>query len=157
VPPPPPGLNATESDVPLTATARERSEKHRTEPSCASCHQLFDPVGFAFETYDAVGRFRDKDGAGKPIDSVLDFNEKTGLDGHYANALEFIKKLGSSDELSACVAKQWMRFGLGREVEDADQPSLDAGKKALKDSGKITDLLAGLARSDAFRHQKVLP
>jgi hypothetical protein len=161
VPPPPPGLNASETDIPATATARERSEKHRTEASCAACHQLFDPVGFAFETYDAVGRFRDKDGSGKAIDSVLDFNEKTGLDGHYANALEFVKKLGDSDELGACVTKQWMRFALGREVEDgamgADQPSLDAGKKALKEGGKITDLLAALARSDAFRHQKVLP
>jgi hypothetical protein len=96
---------------------------------------------------------------------VLDFNEQSSLDGRYANALEFLKKLGESDELSACVAKQWMRFALGREVEDgkidgkmgADQPSLDAGKKALKESGKITDMLAGLARSDSFRHQKVLP
>jgi hypothetical protein len=162
VPPPPPGLNASETDIPATATARERSEKHRTEPSCAACHQLFDPVGFAFETYDTTGRFREKDATGKVIDSVLDFNEdKSTLNGHYANAVEFVKKLGESDELASCVTKQWMRFALGREVEDgpmgADQPSLDAGRKALKEGGKITDLLAGLARSDAFRHQKVLP
>jgi hypothetical protein len=165
VPPPPAGLNASESDIPATATARERSEKHRTEPSCAACHQLFDPVGFAFETYDAVGRFRDKDATGKAIDSVLDFNEGSSLDGRYANAVEFLKKLGESDELGACVTKMWMRFALGREVDDAqsgnsdggDKPSLEAGKKALKENGKISDLLAGLARSDAFRHQKVLP
>ena len=65
VPPPPAGVDASETNIPATATAQERSKLHRVKPECASCHELFDPLGFAFEIYDPIGRFRTADAAGK--------------------------------------------------------------------------------------------
>jgi hypothetical protein len=68
------------------------------------------------------------------------------------------KKLSTSEEAGQCVARMWMRFGLGREEDEKDDAaSLAAAFKAMKDSDSIPDTLVALARSDAFRHQKVKP
>jgi hypothetical protein len=157
VPSPPPGVDASEMNIPPTATAKQRSEKHRTDPNCAGCHALFDPLGFGFESFDAVGRFRTTDAMGAPIDTAVDITGTEKLDGKVADGIELVSKLANADEVRGCVAKQWMRFGLGRlEDRDADAGSLWAGLQALNDSnGKIADLLVALAKSDAVRHQKV--
>jgi hypothetical protein len=156
---PPPGVDANETNIPPTATAKQRSEMHRTKPECAACHALFDPLGFGFEIYDAAGRYRSMDGMGAPIDSAVDITATRGIDGHVANALELVQRLAGADEVRDCVARQWLRFGLGRTEDDtADASTLAAALKSMKDSGgKIPDLLVTLARSDAFRHQKVKP
>jgi len=159
VPDPPPGVDANETNIPPTATAKERSEMHRKDPACASCHALFDPLGFGFEVYDAVGRFRTTDAAGAPIDSAVDITGTSTVNVHVANAVELMQKLASSDEVRECAARQWLRFGLGRQEDSNDDAgTVAAALKAMKDSGgKIPDLLVALARSDAFRHQKVKP
>jgi hypothetical protein len=159
VPPPPAGVDASEMNIPATASARERSMLHRTQPACASCHALFDPLGFAFENYDATGRYRATDAAGKPIDASAEISGTAKLDGTVPNAIELVKKLATADEVRSCIARQWMRFGLGRELDDRDDAAtMAAAGKAMNDSGgKISDLLVAFARSDAFRHQKVKP
>jgi hypothetical protein len=159
VPPPPAGVDTSESMISPTATAKERSEAHRRNPSCASCHAAFDTIGFAFEGYDPIGRYRTVDGAGKPIDTVGTLTGVSmALDGDVPNAVALSKKLSTAEEVGQCVARMWMRFGLGREEDDkGDAASLAAAFKAMKDSGSITDTLVALARSDSFRHQKVNP
>jgi hypothetical protein len=158
VPPPPVGVDTSEMNISPTATAKERSEMHRRDPNCAPCHAAFDPIGFAFEAYDPIGRYRTADAAGKPIDTEGELMGTAGVDGKYPNAVELMKKLATDDEVRQCAAKMWLRFGLGRETDDTeDLGSLTAGFKAIKASGKITDMLIALARSDAFRHQKVKP
>jgi hypothetical protein len=159
VPSPPPGVDTNEANIPATATAKQRSEMHRTKPECASCHALFDPLGFGFETYDAIGRYRSMDSMGAPIDSVVDITDTRGINGRVADGVELVKKLGSADEVRECVARQWLRFGLGRmEDETSDAATLSGVYRSFKDSGgKIPELLIALARSDAFRHQKVKP
>jgi hypothetical protein len=154
VPPPPPGVNDTEVNVPATATAKERAAAHRTAPECAGCHAAFDPIGFAFETFDAIGRFRTMDG-GKAVESQVDLTD-TKIDGSYANAVALGAKLGGAPDVQACVAKQWLRFALGREDGADDRPSLDNAIKGFQDSsGNLPELLLGVVRSDAFRHQRV--
>jgi len=159
VPPPPAGVDTSEAMVSPTATAKERSEAHRRNPSCASCHAAFDTIGFAFEGYDPVGKYRTVDGAGKPIDTVGTLvGVSPALDGDVANAVALSKKLSTAEDVGQCVARMWMRFGLGREEDDKDDAaSLAAAFKAMKDTGSIPDTLVALARSDAFRHQKVKP
>jgi hypothetical protein len=153
--PPPPGVVNNDSKLPPGASARDRAAAHRADPACASCHELFDPIGFAFETYDAIGAYRVKDDAG-PIDTRLDLKATAAIDGPLANALELSRKLAGADEVRDCVARQWMRFALGREDQQEDAPSLTVAMKALKDAGgKVPDLVVALARSDAFRFQKV--
>ena len=159
VPPPPAGVDTSEMMISPTATAKERSEMHRRKPDCAVCHAAFDPIGFAFEAYDPIGRYKTTDAAGKPIDTAGVLTGTQGLDGNVANAVELMKKLSTGDEVRDCVTKMWMRFGLGRaEDPSEDAASLTAAFKAIKDSGgKIPDMLIAIARSDAFRHQKVKP
>jgi hypothetical protein len=157
VPDPPPGVDASEAMIPATADARQRSVLHRTKPECAACHALFDPIGFAFEKYDAIGKFRTMEG-GKLIDTSTAVTATDQLNGDVKDAVELAQKMGTADEVRTCVAKQWMRFGLGREETDADLPSLTAAMKGFADGGyKVTDYLVALAKSDTFRYQKVKP
>jgi hypothetical protein len=138
------------------ASAKARSEAHRINPACASCHELFDPLGFSFEIYDAAGKYRTSDGAG-PIDAKVTLSHTAQLDGKMAaNAVELVRLLAGADEVRDCVARQWMRFGLGRDDAREDEPSVAAAVKAFKDGGaKLPALLLSIARSDAFRFQKV--
>jgi hypothetical protein len=145
-----------EPKVDPNASAKLRSEAHRKDPACATCHELFDPIGFAFEIYDATGKFRTTDAAG-PIDAKVQLTRTAQLDGKTANnAVELTKILATAQEVRDCVAKQWMRFGLGRDDAKEDEPSLAVATKAFNDGGgQLPDLLQALVRSDAFRFQKV--
>jgi hypothetical protein len=139
-----------------TASAKARSEQHRTNPSCKTCHELFDPIGFAFEIYDATGKYRTTDSAG-PIDSSVTLENTAGLNGKTAaNAVDLARLLTGADEVRDCVARQWMRFALGRDDSPDDDPSMLAAAQTFKSSGaKLPDLLMAIARSDSFRYQKV--
>jgi Protein of unknown function (DUF1592)/Protein of unknown function (DUF1588)/Protein of unknown function (DUF1595)/Protein of unknown function (DUF1587)/Protein of unknown function (DUF1585) len=152
----PPADVPPEPKLDPTASAKERSEAHRTNPACASCHELFDPLGFAFEIYDATGRHRTSDAAG-PIDAKVQLSHTAQLDGKVAtNAVELARLLAGADEVRDCVARQWMRFGLSRDDAREDEPSLAAAVKAFKEGGaQLPALLVAIARSDAFRFQKV--
>jgi hypothetical protein len=153
--PDPPGNIPPEMNVSPTASARERAAQHRADPSCATCHELFDPIGFAFETYDAIGRYRAKDGAGT-IDTKIELSATQTLDGPVASAPELAQKLAGADEVRDCVARQWMRYALGRNDTLDDDASYKLAAKAFKDAGgKLPDLLIALAKSDALRFQKV--
>jgi hypothetical protein len=157
VPDPPPGVDASEAMIPATADARQRAMLHRTKPECAACHALFDPLGFAFEKYDATGKFRTMEN-GKIIDASADVTDTKTLNGPVKDAVELAQKLSGSDEVRTCIATQWMRFGLGREEGDDDQPSLTAAMKGFQAGGwKVSELLVALAKSDTFRYQKVKP
>ncbi len=138
------------------ASAKERSEAHRKDPACATCHELFDPIGFSFEIYDATGRYRTSDAAGA-IDAKVTLTQTQGLNGKVAlNAVELAGLLARADEVRDCVARQWLRYGLGRDDAKEDEPSLAAAVAAFKSGGaKLPSLLVAIARSDAFRFQKV--
>jgi hypothetical protein len=154
---PPPGVDASEAKVPATADARTRAMIHRDNPQCASCHALFDPLGFAFEAYDAVGRFRATEN-GKPVNSQTDITFTKALDGSVKDAIEMVGKLAQADEVRECVARQWLRFALGREESADDTGTLSEAMNGFKSNGwKVSDLLLAVARSDSFRYQKVKP
>jgi hypothetical protein len=154
IPPPPPGVNDTDAETPATATAKERAEVHRRSPECAACHALFDPIGFAFEGYDAIGRYRTSDG-GKPVEARLELT-MTSIDGSYAGAVDLAARLASAPEVGACVAKQWLRFALGREDAAADRPSVEEATRRFQDrGGDVRELIAALVTSPSFRFQAV--
>jgi hypothetical protein len=164
LPDPPAGVDTNETNIPPTADARTRSKLHSQNPSCAGCHTQFDPLGFAFENYDAIGHYRTTEN-GMPIDAHGDISGTERLDGTVANAVELMTKLGTDDEARHCVALQWTRFALGRDVgvdnkpETLDDlPSVDQAMVGFKAGGwKITDLVAAIATTDSFRYQKVKP
>jgi hypothetical protein len=154
--PDPPGDIPPEGPLPAGTSARERAAAHRNNPSCAVCHELFDPIGFAFESYDPIGRHRTRDAAGAAIDTRVSLTGTTALDGPVAGPVELARKLASADEVRDCVARQWMRFALGRDDAADDAASLAAATRAFREaSGQLPELLTAVARSDAFRHQRV--
>ncbi|HVJ20899.1 MAG TPA: DUF1588 domain-containing protein, partial [Polyangiaceae bacterium] len=117
-PPPPPDIVVRPPAVDPRLSTRERFAQHSSDPGCATCHELMDPIGFAFEHYDAVGRYRDVDG-GKPVDAQ---GELVGTDvaGTFDGVPELGQRLVASEDVRRCVATQWFRYAFGRgEQTDA--------------------------------------
>jgi hypothetical protein len=151
LPPPPANL-----DVPPpgtfspNATTRQRLEKHAKDPSCAACHALIDPIGFAFEGLDATGRLRDTDN-GQPVDTR---GRSRGLnpDVAFTGAMDLARQAATHPGVRACVARTWLEYGLGRPVDPvADACSLAQVSRRFADAGfRLRDLVAGIVESDAF-------
>ena len=154
-PPPPPPANVP----PLEATAadnhdlslRQRMEQHRADPVCASCHERMDPIGFALENYDAIGRWRDTDNR-QPIDAA-------GVlpDGREFNGSGELKAilLADRDRFARCMTEKMLTFALGRPLEYFDTCAVDAiTKKLAADDYHIATLITQIVLSDPFRYRR---
>lgn len=132
---------------------RERLRVHQEDPSCKGCHELMDNIGFGFENYDLLGRFRDKDDRGETVDAS---GELVGLDdGAFANAGEMSQKLAASAQVRNCLGKQWFRFALGRDPEEADVCTEQTlGKVLAEGNGNIERTVLSLVSSAAFRFNR---
>lgn len=155
VPAPPPDLeipSLPSSDGKKPTTTRERIVQHRANPVCAGCHTLFDPLGIAFENYDAVGVWRVVDpDAKRPIDASGVLTGVGGRDVPFAGPRELVAALAPSEELARCLTTQWFRYAAGRVDGLQDQPSLDAAQAALKAAGgDMRELLVAIATSPSF-------
>lgn len=154
--PPPPGVNAVlpeiTEDKPLTN--RQRLEVHLNSEACASCHRLIDPIGCAFEQYDAIGAFHEKvkfqfGTRDKPVMKELEVDTQAFVQGmpdsQFSRPKELGKLLAASEVFQRCVVKQYFRFAMGREETPADGPSIDAALTAFRDSGfKFRELVVAL-------------
>jgi hypothetical protein len=157
LPPPPPDVNNTLPPFDPKVSTRERFEEHRSDVSCARCHRLIDPLGAPFEMYDAIGNFRTMDGPA-PVDSEGELRGTRSNDGPVKTAVELAQRLATADEVRTCVARQWLRFALGREEAPEEAPSLQAALEVFRQSGyRIPALLVAITKTDAFRYQKVAP
>jgi hypothetical protein len=135
-------------------TQRERLELHRTEPACAGCHNLMDPIGVAFEGFDAVGRPRTADESGKPVDIRTELSQTVGADGPVAGPVELGQRLASSQEVRDCYVTQSFRFFYGRDVSAADQCSVAQLAVAFKDSQQsLSELIVALTQTDQFLYR----
>jgi hypothetical protein len=153
VPPPPPGVEADLSGArspPEAKTLRQRMEAHRSNPVCASCHQLIDPFGFALENFDLVGRWRDSD-AGEPIDATAVLADGTAVDGPAA-----LRKalLARSDAFVTALTERLMTYALGRILTADDGPAVREVAAAAADADyRFSALVLGIVRSAPFRMQ----
>lgn len=154
VPPPPVNANITPPAVRADATTRQRFTQHRTDPACAACHTLMDPIGLGFEHYDAVGQWRDTEN-NLPIDATGDI---TGSDvsGPFDGAVQLSQKLAQSQQVKDCLVKTWFRFAQGRAVSEADNANLAILSASFAQSQfRIQDLMVAITQTNAFRHQLV--
>src|SRR5260221_12364110 len=110
-------------------STRERLSEHEVNATCAACHVMMDPIGFAFENYDGIGRYRTIDG-GKPIDTS---GNLTGSDvnGTFTGVAQLGAKLAASPAVEACFGKQWFRYAMGRAERNVDACSLQAVAKTF--------------------------
>lgn len=132
------------------ATTRERFAQHSSDPACSGCHTLIDPLGFAFENYDGIGKYRDTEN-GKPIDASAEVTSTLGLDGKYVGAVELANKVAGSIDAQQCFALQAFRWTFGRydagdEANLANELQKDLGADGLD----IKELFVRLVKSDVF-------
>jgi hypothetical protein len=148
-PDPPPGVetNLSQKEGEAPKSLRARLEQHHTNPTCATCHKMFEPMGFAMENFDAVGKWRTKD-EGNEIDSFGVVTDGTELDGIQGLRALTVRK---SDLFARAVTEKLMTYALGRGVEFEDMPKIRAiAREASKDNYKFSALLMGVIESDAF-------
>ena len=155
VPPPPPPPNVPELEDTKTgehaSSMRERLAAHRANPACASCHRLMDPVGFALENYDAVGRWRTTE-ADVPIDASGTLFDGTTFDG----VTELQAALLQRPELFVTtVTEKLLTFATGRGVEYYDAPAVRAIlREAQATDYRFSSLVLGVVNSMPFQMRK---
>ena len=155
VPPPPPPPNVPELEETRTGGAalsmRDRLAEHRANPACASCHRLMDPVGFAFENYDAVGRWRSAE-AGIPIDASGTLFDGATFDG----VAELQAALLHRPELFVTtVVEKLLTFATGRGVEYYDAPAIRSIlREARAQNYRFSSLVLGIVNSAPFQMRK---
>jgi hypothetical protein len=165
VPPPPPNVNTTlpepTEDKPLTH--RQRLAAHVDSAVCASCHRLMDPIGFGLESFDALGRWREKEtifiaadnarAPAKKIELPLETGgEIAGLpDSAFNDARQLGRILAESPVCQQCMVRQVFRYAYGRQETAADEATIRGLFAAFRDSGfRFTELLIALVRSPEF-------
>jgi mono/diheme cytochrome c family protein len=151
VPTPPPVVPALEEQAGTKThprTVREQMRLHSERPFCAGCHKIMDPVGFALENFDAIGRWRTEE-HGTPIDATARLVDGTELDGavDLRNAL-----LKYSDRFVQTATEKLMTYALGRGLEYYDMPTVRAiARGAAKDDYRFSSIVLGIVESAAFQ------
>ena len=155
LPPPPPGLAVVAPDPDPSLSTRQRFAAHSQDPSCAGCHRLMDPIGFGFENYDGIGRFRTMEGS-VPVDNSGEILRPDGSSDTFHGAVELAHQLVDNPQVQDCVTTQWFRFALGHIESDDDVCSRQSVNATFEATGyNIRELLVALASSDAFRYRRV--
>ncbi len=147
-PPPPPNVPALDNAVSASLPMRERLRAHRDNPACASCHRTIDPVGFALENFDALGRWRD-------YEDGVEVDAAGGLPGasesaHGVSGLE--RTLLAKPELFVgTLTRKLLTFALGRGVDHYDAPAVRKILRDAKPQGyRFSDLVLGIVKSVPF-------
>jgi hypothetical protein len=153
VPAPPPGVETDLSkekspEGRVFNTLRERLEQHRSNPACASCHQLMDPIGLALENFDLIGRWRDNEN-GNPLNTHTELTDGTPIDGPAALRAALLDR---SEAVVSTVTEKLMIYALGRMVEAPDMPAVrQVVNHAAATGYRFSDLVLGIVQSDPFR------
>jgi mono/diheme cytochrome c family protein len=150
-PPPPPAdvpSLKTETAPGKPLTLREAMTQHRAAPSCAGCHARMDPIGFAMENFDAVGRWRDRDGQ-QPIDATGVFPEGTKFSGIPGLKKELLRQ---PDQFVGTVTERLLMYAIGRNLQYYDAPTVRAVMHEAKASNNtLTSLVLGIVKSRPFQ------
>jgi hypothetical protein len=150
VPPPPPDVPqlkpAEEGQKPKTL--REQMAEHRTNPTCATCHKVMDPVGLALENFDAVGAWRTHE-AGAPIDASGQLADGSAVDGVVTLRQAILDR---SDLFISTMTEKLMTYALGRGVGAEDMPGI---RRILRDGAaqdnRFSSLVLGIVKSVPFQ------
>ena len=154
-PPPPPPPNVPSLDLnpggATTGNVRQRMEAHRADPHCAACHVEMDAIGFAFEHFDPIGRFRSMDGD-YGIDAAGALPGGSAFDG--AAELKAVLKQ-KSDVFADAFTRQLLTYALGRQVQYFDKPAVDRiVHAAAADQYRFSRVVLEIVNSDPFRMRR---
>ncbi len=151
--PPPnvPPLEDTTGEPGKILTVREKQTMHRKNEPCASCHKLFDPMGFALENFSADGSWRNKDGGdgGVPIDATVELYDGQQVQGPVGLRTALLRY---SPQFVRMVTEKLMTYGLGRGVEYYDMPVIrQIVRDASKNNYKFSSIVSGIVKSAPFQ------
>ena len=149
-PPPPPDVPPLgESDVNAARSMRERMEQHRENPVCASCHAQMDPIGFALENFDAIGRWREVDEDGELVDAAGALPGGIAFDGP-AGLRQMLQT--RHEEFVGTLTSKLLTYALGRGVEAYDMPAIrNIMREAEAGDYRWSSIILGIAKSTPFQ------
>jgi len=153
-PPPPPEVPVLNEDKEAASkgSLRERMKQHRTNPSCAVCHEQMDTIGFGFENFDAIGAWRSMDGKFK-IDS-----SGTLPDGHSFQSPAELKQIlkAQADQFRRCLTEKLLTYALGRGTERSDRPEIERISQAVAaDKDRFVRMATEIVKGDAFLRRTI--
>lgn len=156
VPPPPPDvpeLNAQEPQSIKGLTLRQRTELHTTDPICANCHRVLDPIGFGLENFDAIGRWRDKNNAGVMIDSAGELPSGSS----FSTPAQLKRLLAEREaDLARNLTERLMAYALGRQLEGYDEVVIDQLMARIAEDGyRVRTMITEVISSYLFTHRQV--
>ncbi|HEU0124306.1 MAG TPA: DUF1592 domain-containing protein [Bryobacteraceae bacterium] len=152
-PPDVPALDQQDQQTAATLTMRQRTELHRTNIVCANCHKLLDPIGFGLENFDAIGRWREQDSTGKPVDAAGELPS-----GERFASPKDLKSIiaGRTDVLSRNLVERLLAYALGRRLEGYDEIVVDnLVQKVAGDQYRMQTLVKEVVTSYLFTHRRV--
>lgn len=155
VPPPPPNvpkLEKQDKQVIANMTLRQRTELHRSNPVCASCHKVLDPIGFGLENFDAIGRWRTVDDSAGKIDASGEL--PGGL--HFSTPAELKRIIAArKDDFCRNLTRRLLAYALGRQLEGYDELVVDEMTDATRsDDYRMQTLVIGVVTSYPFTHRR---
>lgn len=156
VPPPPPNvplLDKQDKQVIANMTLRQRTELHRSNAVCASCHKVLDPIGFGLENYDAIGRWRILDDSARKIDAT---GELPG-GRHFTTPAELKRIIADrKDDFCRNLTSKLLAYTLGRQLDGYDEIVVDQMTDSIKnDDYRMQTLVLSVVTSEPFTHRRV--
>lgn len=152
-PPDVPALDQQDEGTAANLTLRERTELHRTNPVCANCHKILDPIGFGLENFDAIGRWRDRDDNGEPIDAAGELPS-----GERFSSPKDLKAIiaGRKDDLARNLVEKLLAYALGRRLEGYDEIVVDNLMQEIAEDGyRMQTLVTAVVTSYPFTHRRI--
>jgi hypothetical protein len=153
VPPPPADAGSIAADDAGKdgLTVRQRLEAHRTDKACVNCHARIDPLGFALEHYDPLGRWRDEYRDGQGIDSASVLNDGTVIEG-LDDLKQYLQR--QQPQFERNLSTKLLGYALGRAELSSDRPLIEEMLANLKNDGRFADLVVRIVISKQFRYRK---
>jgi hypothetical protein len=155
IPPPPPGV---ERNIPVgdDQTTQEAVDAHTSVSECAYCHKWLDPIGYGFNAYDNIGRYREVEN-GKPVNVQGEIfpGPLSPVTGRFSGPYELAQLLSTTEYVQQCFAVQASRFALGRDEGVGDACSIKAAWDAFSAQGELSirQLLVAVTGTYAFSHR----
>ncbi|MDF3065472.1 MAG: Cellulose-binding domain protein [Polyangiaceae bacterium] len=155
---PSPPANVDNTPVEVTGgeikTVRQATLQRTGNPTCGACHTRINELGFAFEHYDAIGRWQDEEApTGETVDASADLSKSgSSLQGTIDGALELSRRLAESPEVASCATERWFQVALRRSPVELDACSVQQVQAKTSETRSIRELLLAMVESDAFLH-----
>jgi hypothetical protein len=133
-------------------SVRERMEAHRANPTCAACHKVMDPFGFALDNYDGIGAWRDLSEAGAPIDAAVVLLDGSKVDGPSSLRQALLAR---PQVFVGTMTEKMLTYALGRGLESYDMPAV---RKIVREAGandyRFSSLVMGIVKSPPFQMRR---